>query len=306
MFERGPDLATITPLQQRIAGEIVSRARQLDWRPGHHLTEDSLLSLLGTSRTPIRAAIAWLEGNGVLEKRPNRGFFLKALPPADIRPEAAAQSAGSDKVYVAIARDRISRSLPDAVSENELIRRYTVSRAQLRLTLARIASEGWIERRPGRGWAFVPMIDTPEAYQENYRFRQMLEPASMRSPDFRIDPARIERLAAQQRLVREGGYRTMSQVELFTINSGFHEQLAAMGGNRYVVQALTRVNQLRRLIEYGRPMDRERVRRVCDEHLAILAPLKAGDVARAADVLERHLTSEAIKKAIGQRLEEVA
>jgi DNA-binding GntR family transcriptional regulator len=306
MSEREPIIATITPLQHRIAREIVSHARRLDWRPGHHLTEDSLLPVLGTSRTPIRAAMAWLEDNGVLEKRPNRGFFLKALPPADLSPEDAAQPAGAEKVYVSIAMDRIARSLPDAVSENELMRRYGVSRAQLRLTLARIAAEGWIERRPGRGWAFVPMIETPEAYQENYRFRQMLEPASMRSLDFRADPARIERLEAQQWAVRESGWRTMSQVELYAINAGFHEELAAMGGNRYVVQALTRVNQLRRLIEYGRPLDRERVRRVCDEHLAILAPLKAGDVARAADVLEQHLTSEAIKKAIVQRLEEVA
>jgi DNA-binding GntR family transcriptional regulator len=299
-------MSTITPLQRRIAREIVSHARRSDWRPGHHLTEDSLLPVLGTSRTPIRAAMAWLEGSGVLEKRPNRGFFLKALPPADMSPEDAASPVGADRVYVSIALDRIARSLPDAVSENELMRRYGVSRAQLRLTLARIASEGWIERRPGRGWAFVPMIDTPEAYRENYRFRQMLEPASMRSPDFRIDAGRLGRLEAQQRHVRESGFRTMSQVELFAINSGFHEDLAAMGGNRYVVQALTRVNQLRRLIEYGRPLDRERVRRVCDEHLAILAPLRAGDIPRAAELLERHLASEAIKKTIVQRIGDAA
>ena len=165
-------------------------------------------------------------------------------------------------------------------------------------------SEGWIERKPGRGWLFLPLIDTLEAYHENYRFRQMLEPASMRSPEFRIDSAVIARLKAQQQAVRDVGYKTMSQVELFEVNARFHEGLADMGNNRFFLQSLMRVNQLRRLIEYGRPLDRSRVRRVCDEHLGILEPLAKGDIAVAADRLEQHLTSAAVEKAIAELAKE--
>lgn len=283
-----------TALQSRLASRILAHARLSGWREGHHLTEDSLLPVLGASRTPVRAAMALLERQGVLEKRPNRGFFLRALPD-----DAASgdETGEADRIYVAIAMDRLSRALPDAVSENEFIRRYSLSRAQLRIVLARIAGEGWIERRPGRGWAFLPLIDTLDAYRENYRFRQMLEPAAMLSPEFRPDPARIEQLEAQQRAVLDGGYAKMSQVELFATNSRFHEALAEMGGNRFVVQALVRVNQLRRLIEYGRPLDRERARRVCAEHLAILAALKTGHVMIAAQRLQDHLANAKIEKA---------
>ena len=294
-----------TQLQSKLAGQIMSHARLSGWKTGHHLTEDSLLPVLGTSRTPIRAAMAWLESNGILEKRPNRGFFLKELPFSDPVSGAVEGEADKEKIYFAIAMDRLSRVLPEAVSENELMRRYAVSRAQLRLVLARIAAEGWIERRPGRGWAFLPLIDTLEAYQENYRFRQMLEPASMRAPEFRIDAARVGQLEAQQRAVLEVGYKTMSQVELFEVNSRFHEALAEMGNNRFFVQALSRVNQLRRLIEYGRPLDRTRVRRVCEEHLEILAPLKAGDIRAASARLERHLTNSAIEKATAHSRKEI-
>ena len=42
-------------------------------------------------------------------------------------------------------------------------------------------------------------------------------------------------------------------------------------------------------MEYGRPLDRQRVRRVCDEHLDILKPLANGDKEKAAERLEKHL-----------------
>lgn len=285
-----------TALQAKLARGILAHARLSGWREGHHLTEDSLLPILGASRTPVRAAMALLADEGVLERRPNRGFFLRALPACAAPADAADSEAESDRIYFAIAMDRLTRALPDAVSESELMRRYNVSRAQLRIILARIASEGWIERRPGRGWTFLPLIDTLESYRENYQFRQMLEPAAMRAPDFRPDRVVIERLEAQQRAVEASGYRTMSQVELFEMNARFHEALAEMCGNRFVVQALSRVNQLRRLMEYGRPLDRARARRVSDEHLAILEPLKAGDAATAARRLEAHLSNAEIEK----------
>lgn len=287
----------LTSLQSRLAGQIVTHARRSGWQPGHHLTEDSLLPVLGTSRTPIRAAMSWLEVNGVLEKRPNRGFFLKSLPQPHDEPDSLEPEEGSDRVYLAIAMDRLAHRLPDAVSENELIRRYDLPRTQLRVILARIAAEGWIERKPGRGWAFLPLIDTLEAYRESYRYRQMLEPAIVRAPEFRIDRAVVKRLRIQQEAVLDSGYRTLSQIELFEINSQFHEALVDMGHNRFVTQALLRINQLRRIYEYGRAFDRQRIVRVCTEHLEILASLSDGDTIEAARRLEAHLESATIEKA---------
>lgn len=285
-----------TTLQSRLAGQIVSHARMSGWKAGHHLTEDSLLPVLGTSRTPVRAAMAWLEAQGVLEKRPNRGFFLRQLPQADPRPAGMAADSAGDAIYLAIARDRLAGSLPDAVSENELMRRYEVTRAQLRLILARILTDGWIERRPGRGWTFLPLIDTLDAYRENYRFRQMLEPAAMRAPEFRIDAAKLDQLEAQQLAIRDGGHLTMSQIELYAVNSRFHEVLAEMCHNRFVVQSLVRLNQMRRLYEYGRPLNRDWSGRVTAEHLAIIRALRDGEVNHAADLLEKHLSYAVTEK----------
>jgi DNA-binding GntR family transcriptional regulator len=286
----------LTPLQSKLVSMIVSHARLSGWEPGHHLTEESLLPVLATSRSPIRKAMAWLAAKGVLERRPNKGFFLRSLPPSDSKTLKSEIEPEGDKIYAAIAMDRLARRLPDVVSENELIRRYGVSRAQLRLALARMAAEGWIERRPGRGWEFQPLIDTVEAYRENYRFRQIVEPSAMRTPEFRIAPEKLAALRAQQLHVRDVGYKSLSQIELYEINSQFHQTLAGMSNNRFVGQTLQRLNDLRRLMEYGWPLDRKRVRRVCDEHLAILDALEAGDLVLAAARLEAHLGAALAEK----------
>jgi DNA-binding GntR family transcriptional regulator len=286
-----------TALQLKLASQILSHARSSGWQSGHHLTEDSLQPLLGASRTPIRAAMAHLAEAGVLERRPNKGFFLKDTPASSEPPADGETTEDESETYLAIAMDRLGQALPDVVSENELIRRYHLSRARLRHILARIAAEGWIERRPGRGWAFQPLIDSLEAYRENYRFRQIMEPASIRAPEFQPDPIRLGALRDQQSFVLNQGYRHLSQVELFEINAAFHEGIAAMSGNRFFVQTLARLNQLRRLMEYGRPLDRDRVRRVCQEHLGIIEALLAGDKAGGADRLEAHLTDAALEKA---------
>lgn len=285
-----------TSLQIRLANQILSQARLSGWQVGHHLTEDSLQLMLGTSRTPIRAAMSHLETIGVLEKKPNRGFFLKKLPPSDLEDETVETAQEDERIYFAIAMDRLSNALPESVSENELIRRYDISRARLRHILARIATEGWIERKQSRGWAFQPLIDSLEAYHETYRFRQIMEPAAIRSAEFEVDMQKVDSLRSQQEFVRDRGYRTLSQVELFEIHSNFHETLATMSHNRFFVQTLARLNQLRRLMEYGRPLDRQRVRRVCDEHLGILKPLTKGDKEKAAQRLEEHLSSAADEK----------
>lgn len=283
-----------THLQTKLATAIVSHARLSGWTRGHHLTEESLLPVLVTSCSLIRKATALLAERDILKKRPNKDIFLHHLPPSnriDSGHENGADS-DNDKVYSAIAMGRLAKRLPDKVSENTLIRRYRVSRAQLCLALARITAERWIERRAGRGWEFQPLIDTVEAYRENYRFRQIIEPNAMRHPEFNIDLAKVAALRARQHHFRDFGYKSLSQIDLYENCSELNCTLADISNNRFVEQSLQRLNHLRRLMEYGWPLDRRRVRRVCDEHLAILDALGAGDVPLAAARLDNTLSEK--------------
>ena len=74
---------------------------------------------------------------------------------------------------------------------------------------------------------------------------------------------------------------------------------AAMSNNRFIVQTMVRLNQLRRLNEYGRPLDRERARRVCIAHIDIIDALLAGDIALAARRLEADIGNSIIEKTTG-------
>ena len=279
----------MTALHTRLAHRVLDHIRAERLPAGHHLTEQSLERVLGTSRSPVRGALAQLAERGIVVTRPpRRGLFL-ALDAAEIA--AGDDPHGEEQEYLALARDRLAGSLPAVLGETEAMRRYGLTRERMRRVLARAAEEGWIEQRAGKGWSFLPMIDGPEACAESYALRGAVEPAAMVMPGFRIDSAVLARLRHQQEGLAAGGHRTAGRVQLFQANATFHEALARLSGNRFVAQLITRQNQLRRLLEYRMSSDRGRVRRQCEEHLAILARLERGERAEAARLLGEHLAA---------------
>lgn len=289
-------------LHRTLAGKILRHIRMTEMEEGAHLTEASLQALLGTSRPPIRGALAILQDQGVLMKVPNKGYFVKdpniigtdALSPSDDQSDEA--------IYLKIAEEKLSRVLPDKVSENDLMRRYDITRLQLRRVLTRITSEGWIERNEGRGWSFAALIDSVDAYRESYELRQIIEPQGMAGERFKLDRTLMRSLRQQQEMIRDGGWNTLSQMDLFETNSTFHEGLAQMSGNRFILSTVARLNQLRRLVEYRQTLDTERVRQQNAEHLDILDALEGGNRADAVDLLRAHIGGAKDRKATSSAL----
>lgn len=281
----------LTPLQQRVAREIVSYARREDLAAGHHLTRLALAREIGTSHNPVEIALAHLARIGVVKHEPDRGYFL-ARPARELR-EAVERlhPARDDPLYYRIADRRLTHRLPDVVTEAELIRTFKVSRTEVRRALLHIQRDGWAERRAGHGWTFLPLIDSPEAYEESFEIRRAIEPAAILSPKFRPDPEALAALIRQQEFMAANGYRTMSPVEWADINARFHESICAWSHNRFFLQTMRRLNQLRRLVEYkviagnhGAPRKAH-----AKQHVAILRALESGDRAHAAALLRAHL-----------------
>jgi len=283
-------------LHRSLAEKIVRHIRTSAMTEGQHLTEASLQDLFGTSRQPIRSALGHLAENGVLERVPNKGFFLKDAG-LTIEPPSAADESSEEAIYLRIADDRLTKRLGDRVSENDLMRRYGVSRLALRRILTRISGEGWIERNEGRGWTFAALIDSVEAYRECYELRQVIEVYGLRCPDFRLDRHALAELRRRQEFVAAGGWRKLSQMELFETNSEFHEGLAELSGNRFLVSTVQKLNQLRRLVEYRQTLNTDQVIGQNAEHLAILDALDASDTGRAADLMHAHLGKAKLRKA---------
>lgn len=280
----------LNPLHVTLAHRVIEHIRTERFPAGHHLTEQSLEQVLGTSRSPIRGALNYLAQTGVVEPRPpRRGLFLACDAAALSAIEDELPTPEEDSAYLALARDRLEGRLPDVLSETEAMRRYSLTRERMRRLFARAANEGWIEQRASKGWSFLPMIDGPQSCEESYALRILIEPAAMMMPTFSIDSDVLRRIRTQQEDLVNGGYRTASHAEMVQANATFHEGLASLSGNRFIQQTVMRQNQLRRLLEYRETANRERVRHQCLEHLAILDLLEQGERSQAADRLTEHL-----------------
>lgn len=285
-----PDIEMeLTPLQIRVAREILAFARRDNLKAGAHLVESLLAEQIGTSRSPVNAALRHLAGQGFLSHDPNRGFFLNkdAVEFSELARQLS--SVADDPLYLRIADDRLAQRLPDVVTESDLMRQYNVARSPLRKTLSRIQQEGWVEKSVGHGWEFQPLIDSPQAYEESYVFRAAIEPTGLMSPTFTVDAEEFAALSRQQSFIAARGWQTMTPTELFESNSQFHETLAKWSGNRFILQAVRRTDQLRRLVEYRQARSRSPRQTQAQEHLGILDAIEAADHLKAASLMRAHL-----------------
>jgi DNA-binding GntR family transcriptional regulator len=281
----------------RLAGEILDHVRREGLLPGAHLRELRLAEAFQVSRTPIRQALETLEAQGIVERRRNRGFFLRTLPP---QPRAATAStpvpteAGEDPLYVRIAEDYLDERLPTRVTESDLARRYDVTRARLQRPLARLMQEGLLERLPGHGWTFLPVLRSPEAYRQGYRFRTLIEPAALMEPGYHLSPETAARLRARLQALLDGGWQTWPRSQAHRVGAEFHEAIVAASGNPFLLESIRRVNRMRLLLErrIAGATDRSRMIRTTEDHLRILDMIESGDREGASHFLRAHLWQE--------------
>jgi DNA-binding GntR family transcriptional regulator len=288
----------ISPLAARIALDVIARIDGGRLRSGDALREAALAETHQVSRSPVREALQALTAAKLTRHHPNRG----AVVADDITQDGLKRArryftqSDDDEPYRKIAADHLAGILPTECTEAEISRRYKLGRAKTRHIIARIAQEGWIERRPGYGWAFLPVLTTPQAFSSGYRFRLALEPAALLEPTFKIDEPAFARFRAAQRALIDGGIYTTSSVELFRLGAAFHEMLAKCSGNPFFFDALQRINRLRRLIEYRAMVNTAHFIDQAHEHLNIMDLVESGDMEAAAAFLASHLeTARAVK-----------
>jgi len=260
---------------------------------GSHLPAQLLADRLRVSRSPINECLKLLQRRGMLRHEPNRGYFLAKpvgpLPADAIRQLGLAKPDIATRAYFRIAEDRLKGALPDEFTETMLRNRYRLTAAQLESVLARIASEGWAEKKPGYGWAFSAVLTTPDALLQSYRMRLALEPKAILEPGFHLPPAILERCRAAERHLLEGGIDTDTPDQLHERGVRFHESIVEASGNPFFVEAIRRVNRVRRLLSYRSTQDRSRFREHCEQHLHILDLLERGRNEEASEAMHHHL-----------------
>lgn len=281
-------------LAPQLAVKIVEHLKSHGSAAGTHLGTQYFADLFQVSRIPVTAALNLLAEEGIVVSERNRGFFL-AKDAADLpgKQDASPESATplKDPLYYTLAEDWLTGKITEKISENELMRLYEVSRPQLLKVLQRAAEDLWVERLPGHGWRLQSVMVSPQAYEDGYRFRMAIEPAALLEPTFRVDGAALKALAEHQTLLLKGGIRKLSQTELFSINSQFHEVLIGFSNNPFYVDAVKKIDRVRRLLDFRstRSANRDRLSKQCREHLEILHLLENGNNRAAAELLRSHI-----------------
>jgi len=272
------------PLAARIRDEIRSGA--LD--PGAHLTAQGLADRFAVSRSPVGEALKLLAAQGAVTHAANKGYFVTTEPLARGEPRELPNSP-VDLAYFALAEDRLQLKIPDVVSANFLRERYGLSSAEVQVLVTRIVKEGWLERRQGYGFQFTDMLNSADALAQTYRFRMALEPAALLEPGYQLDLIGAAQCRRVEDRILAGGVDSMGIEELYERGVQFHELIVSGSRNPFYLDALRRINSIRRLIAYRASSTRERYYGQAQEHMEILDLLIAGRNEEASWKLRLHL-----------------
>lgn len=207
---------------------------------------------------------------------------------------------------VATLKDRIIawRYPPEhRLTEYGLCKEFGVSRSPVREALRVLATNGFVRRMDNRGYA-VRQVKVKEL-EELYDVRLALELYAVETLAASGTPA--EALAALAEVwdgVRKRPKRKVA--DLAELDARFHEQLATLVGNATLLEQLKSINE--RLLVF-RMIDFEtadRVKSTCDQHLAILDRVKAGDAEGARQAMRknigdgRNIVGKSIKEALAR------
>lgn len=286
----------VSPLIPTLATRIIEMVRREGCPVGHRLTELALCDSLGVSRSPVRKALQYLESKGVVTAAPSKGYQLAKSSAELDSLEITASTLSEEEIYLQIANDRVQGFLADEIVEADLMTRYSLQRLQVQRILNRMARESMIDRKPGRGWIFRPLMSNAESHRESYRFRMIIEPAALLEPGYQVDLVELEKCRREQVDLLDGGIERATPAELYRAGVHFHETMISGAHNRFLLDSLRNINQMRRIVEYGTRLDRSRLHRQCEEHLVLIDLLVRGERMEASNFLRQHLNTARITK----------
>jgi len=189
--------------------------------------------------------------------------------------------------------------------EQELGRRFGVSRPVIRQALRRLAEEGVIETRKGSGTivrigqlalqAGFPPLTSVADVQQFYEFRIDVEGRTAALAAMRHAPAHLaeieEALLRSEQAIAAGNLRVGAD-----LNFSFHRAIARASGNRFhqtavelLPNAIGHVGYEFRIGTSDEEQDRARV--ILGEHAGIHAAIRARDPERARSLMVEHIIS---------------
>lgn len=248
------------------------------------LTLDSLAGHYDVSLTPVRAAVAELIDEGLLEKGANNRLTAaasrhkgnqsrrKPKPPEMPRDE-----------YEVIAGDLVRLSLrgePKYLREEATAEMYDISRSAIRNILHRLAGEGVLDHIPRRGWRLRPFRrDDLQAFIE---VREVLELKAMELARPKLDANEL------RRMLELNEPPTTARTSLI-VDESLHEYVISTAGNVYIKDFFDRQSRYYRLLFEWEDHEQDVALETMRQHREILTALLAKNWSSAKKAMSHHI-----------------
>lgn len=267
--------------------------------------EAAVGAAFGTSRAPALVALQRLAAEGHLLSGPKRGFLVG---PASARPlraglidaglrlptglaDVVSQRAMRARLYPSVERE-IAACLPYGrfqINEVALAQKHGIGRTIAHEFLVRLERLN-ITRQDGSHWLAGPL--RAEGLRDLYELRWLLEPVALTQAAPLIAPEEIEAAYHRARRCRDAS-RHPSARQIQAVERDLHTNIVMRATNQEMVATIYRC-QLPLIATNDTFVPLVRLREpqpMLDEHIAVLASLRTGDVGEAAKALEVHLRS---------------
>ena len=248
------------------------------------LTLDSLAGHYNVSLTPVRAAVAKLIDEGLLQKGENNR--LTATSRSGKKPDAGHEPRPPElprDPYDVIADDLVQLSLsgePVYLREEVTAEKYGISRSAIRNILHRLAGEGVLDHIPRRGWRLRPFRqDDLQAFIE---VREALELKALELARPKLDAGELEHLL-------ELNAAPVSAKTSLRVNESLHEYLIATAGNAYIKDFFERQGRYYKLLFVWEDRDRDVAIETMRQHREILTALVDKNWSAAKKLLSHHI-----------------
>lgn len=255
------------------------------------LTIDSLASYYEVSGTPVRAAVAELVDEGLLEKGSNRRLVVRnssetpasrssrppttePLPARPLWPQDAYDTVASDLVRLSLKGEAIY------LREEATAEKYAMSRSAIRNILHRLAGEGVLDHIPRRGWRLRPFRQ--DDLREFVEVREVLELKA-------LEMARPKLVEPDLRRMLDANTLPKSPGEMPRIDESLHQYFVKLADNHYIRHFFERQGRYYWVLFEWEDQDREIACETVRQHREVLTALLDRNWSGARRALSNHI-----------------
>jgi len=205
-----------------------------------------------------------------------------------------------DQIY-SVLRERIIEVAMEPgtkIDVQRLIEEFEVSETPVRVALAKLAHEGFVELLSRRGYFVIKL--TKKDLKEIYDLRILLEPYAIDTAIENIDPAKLKKIYADFAELREIDDARKRGKESLKIDQWFHLEIVRNCDNKRAQELFYRIYDFARISQKMH----KRIDQDIDEHTAVIKALLDKKKEEAKRLLVQHLENarETTLEALGESL----